>query len=101
MDATKDMVLFLFLGIDSLLSESGVELEQGDIIDWIIYASRIEVKCVAYCSQEMMATMRLSMSEMLRRMTETYSHMYLDMGNLSDNTASNEENDRDDDNGNC
>lgn len=44
--------------------------------------------------------MRLSMSETLRRMTETYSHMYLDMGNLSDNTASNEENDRDDDNGN-
>ena len=51
-------------------------------------------------SQEMMETMRLSMSETLRRMTETYSHMYLDMGNLSDNTAFNEENDRDDDNGN-
>ena len=40
------------------------------------------------------------MSETLRRMTETYSHMYLDMGNLYDNTASDEEDVGDDDNEN-
>ena len=51
-------------------------------------------------SKEMMETMRLSMSETLRRMTETYSHMYLDIGNLNDNTLSDEENDEDDDNEN-
>lgn len=44
-------------------------------------------------SKEMMETMRLSMSETLRRMTETYSHMYLDMGSLNGNTASDEEDD--------
>ena len=47
-------------------------------------------------SKEMMETMRLSMSETLRRMTETYSHMYLDMGNLNGNTASDEENEEED-----
>ena len=51
-------------------------------------------------SQEMMETMRLSMSETPRRMAETYSHMYLDMSNLNDNTVSDEENDEDDNNEN-
>lgn len=47
--------------------------------------------------KKMMETMRLSMSETLRRMTETYFHMYLDMGNLNGNTASDEKNEEDDD----
>ena len=51
-------------------------------------------------SKEMMETMRLSMSGTLRRMTETYSHMYLDMGNLNGNIASVEEDEDDDDAGN-
>lgn len=51
-------------------------------------------------SPEMMEVMRLSMSETLRRMTEAYSHMYLDMSNLNDNTASDEEDECDDDNEN-
>lgn len=42
------------------------------------------------------------MSETLRKMTETYSHMYLDMGNLNGNIASVEEDEdeEDDDAGN-
>ncbi len=47
----KTWCFFCLLGLILLinfLSESGVELEQDDIIDWIIYASRIDVKCVAY-----------------------------------------------------
>ena len=53
-------------------------------------------------SKEMMETMRLSMRETLRRMTETYSHMYLDMGNLNGNTAfvEEDEDEEDDDAGN-
>lgn len=48
-------------------------------------------------SSEMMETM----NESLRRMTETYSHMYLDMGNLNGNTVSDEEEeDEEDDDGN-